>query len=91
MSNRYVITIELTRPFDDELKSLVPAETQRVEELAAQGLVKAGFLRADLRGAYLIMEAESDAQVHAALESLPMHRYMKLDIVPCRSMGIGGL
>ena len=46
--------------------------------------------RADFRGAYLIMEAESDAEVHAALESLPMHRYMKLEIVPCRSMGIGG-
>jgi muconolactone delta-isomerase len=89
MSNSYVITIQLTKPFDDELKSLVPAETQRVQELAAQGLVKAGFVRADFGGAYLLMEAESDAQVHAALESLPMHRFMKIDVVRALPMDLG--
>jgi muconolactone delta-isomerase len=90
MSNSYVITIELTKPFDQELASLVPAERQRVEELAAQGLVKAGYMRSDTRGAFLIMQADSEAAVRAALESLPMHRFMKCEIVPCQSMGIGG-
>jgi muconolactone delta-isomerase len=37
------------------------------------------------------MEAESDAHVHAALESLPMHPFMKIDVVPCRSMGTGAI
>jgi muconolactone delta-isomerase len=89
MSNVYVITIELTKPFDDELSALVPAETQRVHELAAAGLIQSGFLRADLQGAYLIMQADSDAKIHAALDSLPMRPFMKLQVVPCRSMGVG--
>lgn len=89
MSNTYVIDIALTKPFDQELIDLVPAERQRVQELAAQGLVKAGYLRSDTRGAYLIMQADSEAEVRAALQSLPMHRFMQCAIVPCQSMGIG--
>jgi muconolactone delta-isomerase len=88
MSNSYVIITQMTK-FDDEVKSLLPAETQRVQELAAQGLVKACLVRADFGGAYLVMEAESDAQLHAALESLPLHPFMKLEIVPCRPVDLG--
>lgn len=90
MSNSYIINIELTKPFDQELVALVPAERQRVAELAAQGLVTAGYMRSDTRGAYLIMQAASEAEVRAALESLPMYPFMKCEIVPCQSLGIGG-
>ena len=89
MSNTYVIHIELTKAFDQELIDLVPAERQRVVELAAQGLVKAGYLRSDNRGAYLIMQADSEAEIRAALDSLPMHRLMTFDVVPCQPMGLG--
>jgi muconolactone delta-isomerase len=89
MSNSYLINIELTKPFDQELVSLVPAERQRVAELAAQGLVKAGYMRSDTRGAYLIMQAGSEAEVRAALESLPMYRFMRCEIIAVQSLGVG--
>jgi muconolactone delta-isomerase len=89
MSNSYIINIALTKAFDPELASLVPAERQRVQELAAAGLVKAGYMRSDLSGAYLIMQAGSEAEVRAALESLPMYRFMTCEIVPCQPMDLG--
>ena len=89
MSNSYIVDIAITNPSAPELASLIPAERQRVAELAAQGLVTAGYMRNDAPGVFLIMQADSEAEVRAALESLPMHRFLKYEIIPCRSMGIG--
>jgi muconolactone delta-isomerase len=50
------------------------AEVARVGELRAAGLVEQVIRRVDSSGAYLVMEAEDEAAVSEALDTLPFAR-----------------
>jgi len=60
---------------------LVAAEGQRVRELYAAGAVRAIWRRKDMPGAAMILEAASEAEARAALESLPLAQKGMLEIV----------
>lgn len=60
---------------------LVAAETRRVKELYAEGLLRQIFLRGDQPGAAIVWEAASEAEVRAALESLPIRKAGMLELV----------
>jgi len=48
------------------------AEGQRVRELYASGILRNAWRRKDKPGAALVLEAASEAEVRAAIESLPL-------------------
>ena len=60
---------------------LVAAEGQRVRELYAAGLVRTIWRRKDIPGAAMILEAASEDEARAALESLPLAQRGMLEIV----------
>jgi muconolactone delta-isomerase len=60
---------------------LVAREGQRVRELYASGILRQIWRRADLPGAAILWEAPSEAEVRAALESLPIFEAGMLEIV----------
>jgi len=60
---------------------LVAAEGQRVRELYAAGVVRTIWRRKDMPGAAMILEAASEAEARAALESLPLAQKGMLEIV----------
>jgi len=60
---------------------LVAAEGQRVRELYAAGVVRTIWRRQDMPGAAMILEAASEAEARAALESLPLAQKGMLEIV----------
>jgi muconolactone delta-isomerase len=56
-------------------------ETRRVKELYAAGILRQIWKRGDVPGAAIVWEAASEAEVKAALESLPMFAAGMLELV----------
>ena len=60
---------------------LVARETHRVKELYAAGLLRQIWRRGDTPGAAILWEAASEAEVRAALDSLPIAQAGMLEIM----------
>lgn len=60
---------------------LAARETERVKELYATGLLRQIWTRGDLPGAAIVWEAANEAEVRAALDSLPINKAGMLEIV----------
>lgn len=54
-----------------DVSSLVAAETERVNELRAAGIIRNGWLKSDFSGAILVLECADEAEASAALNTLP--------------------
>ncbi|HMF53200.1 MAG TPA: muconolactone Delta-isomerase family protein [Edaphobacter sp.] len=69
-----VLTERFTDKFPAEAwkPELIEAEGQRVRELYAAGVLRSAWRRKDRPGATLILEAASEAEIRAAIESLPL-------------------
>ncbi len=57
---------------DADFDAVIPAETDRVRQLYADGILRQIWLRGDTAGACFTVEAEDEAAVAGLLESLPM-------------------
>ncbi len=68
-------------PPDAFTKELTAQEGQRVKELYAAGILRQIWLRGDMPGAAILWEAPSEAEVRAALDSLPIFQAGMLEIV----------
>jgi muconolactone delta-isomerase len=60
---------------------LVAREGQRVRQLYASGILRQIWKRSDTPGATILWEADSEAEVQAALDSLPIYQAGMLEIV----------
>ena len=60
---------------------LMAREPQRVKELYAAGLLRQIWRRGDIPGAAILWEAASEAEVRAALDSLPINQAGMLEIL----------
>ncbi|HTH53808.1 MAG TPA: muconolactone Delta-isomerase family protein [Edaphobacter sp.] len=69
-----VLTERFTDKFPAEAwkPELIAAEGQRVRELYAAGLLRSAWRRKDKPGAALILEADTEAAVREAIETLPL-------------------
>jgi muconolactone delta-isomerase len=56
-------------------------EAQRVKELYAAGILRQIWMRGDMPGAAILWEAASEAEVRAAIDSLPIFKAGMLEIV----------
>jgi muconolactone delta-isomerase len=68
-------------PPDAFTPELAARETQRVKDLYASGLLRQIWKRGDIPGAAILWEAGSEADVRAALDSLPIFQAGMLEIV----------
>ena len=59
---------------------LIAREGARVRELYAAGLLRQIWSRGDMPGATLLFEASSEAEVRAAIESLPIYQAGMMEI-----------
>lgn len=60
---------------------LAAREGQRVKALYATGILRQVWKRADVPGAALLWEAASEAEVRAAIESLPIYQAGMLELI----------
>ncbi|AZI65859.1 hypothetical protein EHW12_32785 (plasmid) [Rhodococcus sp. NJ-530] len=68
-----VLSRRLTERFSDlEFDELIPAETDRVQALYADAVVRQIWLRADLPGACFLIEAPDPDAAQEIVQTLPM-------------------
>jgi muconolactone delta-isomerase len=60
---------------------LLAHEGARVRELYAVGILRQIWMRGDVPGAAIVWEAESESEVRAALDSLPIFRAGMLEMI----------
>jgi muconolactone delta-isomerase len=60
---------------------LMASETQRIRVLYASGLLRQIWRRHDVPGAAILWEATAEAEVRAALDSLPINQAGMLEIL----------
>lgn len=60
---------------------LLAQEGARVKELYAAGILRQIWLRGDMPGASILWEAESEADVRAAIDSLPIFKAGMLELL----------
>jgi muconolactone delta-isomerase len=60
---------------------LTQGETRRVRELYVAGVLRQVWKRADTPGAAILWEAANEAEVRAAVESLPLYKAGMLEVV----------
>ena len=77
---RFLIKESFKAPPTAEVEALIPAEKARVKELTEQGLFVVVYLAADQSGAWAIWNADSQAALEEAHDSLPLHPYMNSEI-----------
>ena len=65
-----------------EVMALFPAEQARVAQLMAQGILENLFVAADFSKAWLVLESESLDMAQQTLESLPLHKFLHIEITP---------
>jgi muconolactone delta-isomerase len=59
---------------------LIAREGQRVRQLYASGILRQIWKRGDIPGAIILWEADSEAEVQTALESLPIYQAGMLEV-----------
>jgi muconolactone delta-isomerase len=74
---RYVVSFVFNRPPD---MALIPAEQARAKELEDAGQLQSVLLAADRSRGWLLMQCDSDDAVRTAVESLPLHPFMDVQI-----------
>lgn len=79
---RFLVHSRMTRPIDDEVSALFPAEQARVAELLAAGSLAQLYVAADYGQAWLIARGESVEEARAAVESLPLAPFVRSDYTP---------
>lgn len=79
---RFMVESHFREPPTPEMLALIPAEIARGRELDAAGSRLKLYLAADQSGAWQIFQGETQAEVEAALATLPLHPYLQWKITP---------
>lgn len=77
-----------TETFPPEaFEALLDAEGLRVRELYAAGTIRQLWGRGDIPGALMLLEGTDEAEVRAALDSLPLARrgMLEVQVIPLRA------
>ena len=71
----HMVTVAFTGEPD---AALLPAERERLKELADGGVVRTAYLSADRSQAWLVLRGDGPEAVGGAMESLPLYPYMEV-------------
>jgi muconolactone delta-isomerase len=79
---RFLVTSKFTQLPTDSILALIPAEIARGKELDAQGIRLKLYVAADQSKAWQIYQGDTEADVHKAIESLPLYPFVATTITP---------
>jgi muconolactone delta-isomerase len=75
------ITRRRTEKFsDEEFAKRIETEAEHARQLYADGVLRQIWHRADVRGAVLMLEANSEAEARGAVEHLPLYQAGMLEL-----------
>jgi muconolactone D-isomerase len=81
----FLVRTRLTRPesaTDDDVAALMAAEKARGGELQDAGVIKRLWRVPGEWGAWVLYDAADATALHEALTSLPLYRWMKVEVYP---------
>lgn len=73
------LTFHVTDPA--AVGALVPQEIARIQVLKAEGKILRVVLTQDRARGFIELRAASAEEAHATLATLPLHRYMQIDLL----------
>ena len=79
---RFMVTMNLKKSPDEEIKALIPAQQALTKDLIAKGIQKEVFASADQTTAWRVLNCASLEQAEEVVESLPLFKFLDVDITP---------
>ncbi len=79
---RYIVKASFRQAPNPDILALLPAERARADELMRQGLMVALYVAADYSTGWSVYDTESRDNVEHALETLPLHPFLDVEITP---------
>lgn len=79
----FLVRTRLTRPAtasDEDVTTLMAAEQARGEELMAAGVIKRLWRVPGEWGSWVLYEAPDATALHAAITSLPLYKWMAVEV-----------
>ncbi len=77
---KFMIDI-LLQGIDDETRlRLLPKEQEIIKEWEENGTLLASFIKSDIAGIYLVLQANDKLDADKKLSTLPYYPYMKIEI-----------
>lgn len=83
---KFLASNQMKQAPDAEVMALFPAEQARVAELMAQGVLETLYIAADYSKAWLVFRAESEEVAWQAVKSLPLHKFLQVELTPLAEM-----
>ncbi|MBI1881861.1 MAG: hypothetical protein HYR94_27115 [Chloroflexi bacterium] len=83
---KFLATNRMKQVPNEEVMALFPVEQARVGELMAQGILESLYIAADYSKAWLVLHSESLEMAQQAVESLPLHKFLDVEITPLAEM-----
>jgi muconolactone delta-isomerase len=77
---KWMIDITFHADRQAEVAALVPQEQAHIKELREKGVVENLYISASRGHVWLIIHADSQAQVEQELSALPLYPYMQFEI-----------
>jgi muconolactone delta-isomerase len=75
------LTRRKTEQFSDaEFAPIIAPEAEHARELYAEGFIRQIWMRGDVPGAFMMIEADDEAEVHEQLATLPLFKAGMLEI-----------
>lgn len=78
----FMVSFTFTKSVHDpDVSGLIPAEQAKVAQLKDQKIIDDVWVKKDLSGGYIRINAESDRQLQVLLNSLPLSPYLSFSVV----------
>ena len=77
---KYMVTLTVDNPMEEEKLAHLPAERARVREMMAEGSLLHIFVSSDYAEGWLVFGVESPEAALALMDTLPMRRYMEVKV-----------
>ena len=83
---RFMVRFVHRDPGSEEVRSLIPAERERMREFSAEGTVEAFYLATDGSNGWIVMKGSRIEQVEEALMSLPLYSYLDFELTDIQDL-----
>lgn len=88
--NQYLVDLNLPDELTDEFLSLIPRQRAHVDQMMMDGILSSYALSSDRRKIWAIIVAESEMEVYAALQSMPLFDFMESTIYQLAFYNVAG-
>jgi len=80
MMPKFMVSLTVPEPIDEEKQALLPAERARVREMISEGALLHIFISSDFAEGWMVFETDSPEAALALMDTLPMRQFMDVKV-----------